>query len=71
MYLSISAIAAGFSVFIFTEIIHALGLGATLPVMLAAWAPAGITLLIGTSLLLHVGGRNERSFCPPESVQAS
>jgi lipopolysaccharide export system permease protein len=49
-----SGIVAGFGVFIFTEIIHALGLGATLPVALAAWTPAGVTLMLGVSMLLHL-----------------
>lgn len=49
-----SGIAAGFSVFVFTEIIHALGLGATLPITLAAWTPAGVTLMLGVSMLLHL-----------------
>ena len=47
-------ISAGFGVFIFTAIIHALGLGATLPILLAAWAPAGVTLMLGVSMLLHL-----------------
>ncbi len=54
MILAGSGIAAGFSVFVFTEIIHALGLGATLPITLAAWTPAGVTLMLGVSMLLHL-----------------
>ncbi|MCZ6765044.1 MAG: LPS export ABC transporter permease LptG [Alphaproteobacteria bacterium] len=48
-----SGITAAFGVFIFTEIVHALGVGATIPVTLAAWTPSGVTLMLGVSLLLH------------------
>ena len=54
MVLVASGITAGFGVFIFTEIIHALGLGATLPIALAAWTPAGVALMLGVSMLLHL-----------------
>ena len=52
--LVISGIAAGFGLFILTEIIHALGMGATLPIALAAWTPAGVSLMLGVSMLLHL-----------------
>jgi len=36
------------------DIVFALGLSATIPVALAAWTPAGISMLMGAALLLHL-----------------
>jgi len=51
-------IAAGvmtaFILFIFTNLVHAIGLGGAVPVVLAAWTPAGVSLLAGVALLLHL-----------------
>ena len=52
--LVISGIAAGFVLYMLTNVIHALGLGASLPVMLAAWTPAGICLTLGAAMMLHM-----------------
>ena len=38
----------------FTDIIFALGSAGTIPVMLAAWTPALVTIMLGASLLLHL-----------------
>jgi lipopolysaccharide export system permease protein len=45
---------AGFFLYFFTNIIHTLGMAGTLPVALAAWAPAGIILMIGAGTLMHL-----------------
>ncbi len=50
----ISGIAAGLLLFVLTNVVHALGLGASLPVMLAAWTPAGIFLTLGAAMMLHM-----------------
>ena len=52
--LVIGGIAAGFVLYLLTNIIHALGLGGSLPVMLAAWTPAGICFTLGAAMMLHM-----------------
>jgi lipopolysaccharide export system permease protein len=47
-------VAAGFLLYFLSDVVYALGLSTRIPVELAAWAPAGVCLLIGTSLLLHL-----------------
>ncbi|MEZ5667153.1 MAG: LPS export ABC transporter permease LptG [Alphaproteobacteria bacterium] len=47
-------VVASFGLYVFTDIVHALGLSARVPVELAAWAPASVVLLIGLSLLVHL-----------------
>lgn len=43
----------GIGVFFFTSVVHALGLGNSIPILFAAWMPAGFGLLIGLTLILH------------------
>jgi len=47
-------VASGFLLYFLSDVVFALGLSSTIPVTLAAWTPAGICLLIGTTLLLHL-----------------
>jgi lipopolysaccharide export system permease protein len=49
-----SGVAAGFALYFVSDVVFALGLSATIPVSLAAWAPAGVSCLLGISLLLHL-----------------
>ena len=49
-----SGIASGFVLYLFSNVVFALGLSATIPVNLAAWTPAGVSLLTGATLLLHL-----------------
>ncbi len=52
--LMISAgIVTGVGLFFFTSVVHALGLGDSIPIAFAAWMPAGFSLLIGLTLILH------------------
>lgn len=44
----------GFLLFILSDMVMALGISANLPPALAAWTPAGITLLVGLAVLLHL-----------------
>jgi lipopolysaccharide export system permease protein len=44
----------GFLLLMLTDILHALSLGATIPVSLAAWTPAGVSLMAGGAILLHL-----------------
>jgi lipopolysaccharide export system permease protein len=45
---------AAFVLYIFSDIVFALGTAGSLPVSLAAWTPAGICTLLGVALLLHL-----------------
>ena len=47
-------VATAFLLFFLSDIVFALGLSATVPVPLAAWTPAGIAMLMGSTLLLHL-----------------
>lgn len=49
-----SGLLVGFILYFFTDLVHALGSAGTLPVILAAWAPALVMLMIGAVLLLHI-----------------
>lgn len=50
----IIALASGFTVFVFSKITYALGLSGTLPLSLAAFAPAIITILLSVTAILHL-----------------
>ncbi|MBL41147.1 MAG: LPS export ABC transporter permease LptG [Rhodospirillaceae bacterium] len=52
--LIIGGVMSGFVLYVFSDIIFALGLSGKLPAILAAWTPAGICTLIGFSLLFHL-----------------
>jgi lipopolysaccharide export system permease protein len=49
-----AGVVAGFLVYFISDLIFALGMSARLPVMLAAWAPAAITTMLGLASLLHL-----------------
>ncbi len=49
-----SGVIFGFLLFFLSDIVLALGLSATIPAVLAAWTPAGFSLLIGLAVLLHL-----------------
>ena len=50
----IGGVSAGFMLWFLSEVVFALGSNGTVPVMLAAWAPAGISTLLGATFLLHL-----------------
>ena len=50
----IGGVAAGFTLWFLSVVVSAFGSSGTIPVMLAAWAPAGISTLLGATVLLHV-----------------
>lgn len=52
--LILSGIASGFVFYFFTDIILALGLAGTLPVLMAAWTPAIAITLLGLSMMFHL-----------------
>lgn len=52
--LVVSGVVAGFLLYFLSDIVFALGLSAKIPVLLAAWTPAGVAMLFGVSMLLHL-----------------
>jgi lipopolysaccharide export system permease protein len=49
-----AGIATGFVFYFLNNLVSALGEGANLPVVLAAWVPGGVSALAGVSMLLHL-----------------
>jgi lipopolysaccharide export system permease protein len=52
--LIVSGVIAGFLLYFLSDIVFALGLAAKIPVLLAAWTPAGVSMIFGASMLLHL-----------------
>ena len=50
----VCGVVSGFLLYFLSDIVFALGLSAKLPVTLAAWTPAGVSLIFGVSMLLHL-----------------
>jgi lipopolysaccharide export system permease protein len=51
--LILSGVLTGFMLYFFTDVTHALGMSGTVPVALAAWAPATTALLFGMASLFN------------------
>ncbi len=49
-----AGVFTAFLLFIVTTVVHAIGLGGSVPVALAAWTPAGVSLMAGIALLMHL-----------------
>jgi lipopolysaccharide export system permease protein len=49
-----AGIGCGFALYFLSDVVLALGLSAAIPVVLAAWLPAGVSWLIGASLVFHL-----------------
>ena len=47
-------ILAGFVFFVLSDVVLAFGLSGNIPAILAAWTPAGVSTLIGLSLMFHL-----------------
>lgn len=54
LVLLMSGVAAGFLLYFLSDVVVALGLSARIPVLLAAWTPAGVSMIFGISMLLHL-----------------
>jgi lipopolysaccharide export system permease protein len=54
LFMIICGIVAGFLLFLVRDVVLALGGSQTLPVVVAAWAPALASLLIATAAILHL-----------------
>jgi len=52
--LVIAGISFGFLLFFLSDVVQALGMSATIPVMLAAWTPATFAAMVGGAILLHL-----------------
>ena len=50
----VAGVVAGFVFYFFSKVVYALGLSATLPPVLAAWAPAIVAGLAGSTALFHL-----------------
>ncbi len=50
----ISGLLTGFLLYFLSSFVFALGLSTKVPVILAGWAPAGITMMLGIATLLHL-----------------
>lgn len=47
-------VLTGFLLYFFSDVVFALGLSDSIPVVLAAWTPSGVTTLLGLATLLHL-----------------
>jgi lipopolysaccharide export system permease protein len=54
MMMVAGGVVTGFVLFLFSDVVRAFGISETIPVPLAAWAPAGASLLLGIAVLLHL-----------------
>jgi lipopolysaccharide export system permease protein len=52
--LILGGLFAGFLLYFLTDVVLALGLSASIPVALAAWAPAGAFMMLGLAMLFHL-----------------
>ncbi|MGE0714454.1 MAG: LPS export ABC transporter permease LptG [Alphaproteobacteria bacterium] len=52
-WMIMGGVLTGFLLHFLSDVVFALGLSANIPIMLAAWTPTGVCLLIGASILLH------------------
>ncbi len=50
----LGGVLTGFLVYFLSNFVFALGLSAKIPVILAAWTPAGVSLMLGVAMLLHL-----------------
>ncbi len=50
----LGGVLTGFLLYFVSNIVFALGLSGAIPVILAAWTPASVTLMLGVAVLLHL-----------------
>ena len=50
----VGGVVSGFVLYFLSDVVFAFGLSAKVPVTLAAWTPTGVSLIFGTSMLLHL-----------------
>jgi len=49
-----SGVMTGFMLYFFSDVVYALGLSDSIPVVLAAWTPSGVATMLGIAMLLHL-----------------
>lgn len=49
-----AGLLTGFLLYFASNFVFAIGLSGTIPVVLAAWTPAGVSLMLGVAMLLHL-----------------
>ena len=54
IYIIAGGVLTGFILYFFSDIVFALGLSDSIPVILAAWTPSGVATLLGLATLLHL-----------------
>lgn len=47
-------VAAGFLLYFLSNFVFALGLSSKIPIVMAGWTPAGVSLMLGIAMLLHL-----------------
>jgi len=50
----LAGMLTGFLLYFVSSFVFAIGLSGTIPVVLAAWTPAGVSLMLGVAMLLHL-----------------
>lgn len=50
----VGGIGVGFLLYFLSDVVYALGLSASVPVLLAAWTPAGVSLMLGLATIFHL-----------------
>lgn len=53
-YVISGGVLTGFALYLFSDIVFALGQSDSIPVILAAWTPSGVATLLGLAMLLHL-----------------
>jgi len=53
-FLVVIGVGIGFFIFFMESILHAFGISQQIPVALAAWTPASVSLLLGSAAILHL-----------------
>lgn len=54
MIMVTGGVLTGFVLFVMSDVIRTFGISETIPLLMAAWSPAGISLLLGATALLHL-----------------
>lgn len=54
LYVVAGGVVTGFLLYFISDLVLALGASDTIPVVLAAWTPSGVALLLGVAMLLHL-----------------
>ena len=50
----LGGVMTGFLIYFLSNFVFALGLSAKIPVIMSAWTPAGVSLMLGVAMLLHL-----------------